>query len=324
LRAGVAPRTLQEFLSQHCWDHDMMRDRLEEIVVRDHSGANSIGIIDETSDVKKGDKTPGVQRQWCGTVGKTENCIVTVHLGYARGDFHCLLDSELYLPKSWAQDRDRCAEAGIPEHMTYRPKWEIALELYDQALGNGLHFDWVTFDEWYGSTPGFLRGLSARGQLYVGEVRRTLMGWLKLPRVVTRAYRKNKGGRRRKTPRLAGGSPRARCVDELLKQGELRVQAWQRWRVKDGDKGPMVWEVKHVWFYPKDENGLPGEPMHLIVARDVLNPTEVKFFVSNAPRDTTVQTMLWLGSRAGAWSDASRTRRERLGWISMRVGDIRG
>ena len=295
LSAGVAPRTLQEFLSQLQWDHDMMLDRLQGIVVRDHQGANSIGIIDETSDVKKGDKTPGVQRQWCGTAGKTENCIVTVHLGYACGDLHCLVHGELYLPESWARDRDRCREAGIPEDMIYRSKWEIALELYDHALGNGLHFDWLTFDEWYGSKPGFLRGLSARGQLFVGEVPRSFTGWLKPPRVVTRAYRKNKRGRGRKTPRLATGSSRPQRVDELLKQNELRTQAWQRWRIKDGDKGPMVWEIKHVLFYPKDENGMPGEPMHLIVARDVLNPTEMKFFVSNAPPDTTIQKMLLVG-----------------------------
>jgi hypothetical protein len=80
-----------------------------------------------------------------------------------------------------------------------------------------------------------------------------------------------------------------------LKQGELRAQAWQRWRIKDGDKGPMVWEIKHVLFYPKDENGMPGEPMHLIVARDVLNPTEMKFFVSNAPPGTAIQKMLLVG-----------------------------
>jgi SRSO17 transposase len=91
LAAGVAPRTLQEFLAHYRWDENRMRDRLQEIVIREHAGPNSIGIIDETSDVKKGDKTPGVQRQWCGTVGKQENCIVTVHLGYATGDFHCLV-----------------------------------------------------------------------------------------------------------------------------------------------------------------------------------------------------------------------------------------
>jgi len=115
VRAGVAPRTLQEFLSLHTWDHLQMRDRLQEIVVAEHSGPDSVGLIDETSMVKKGSKTPGVQRQWCGHLGKVDNCVVTVHLGYARGDFQCLLDGDLFLPESWSEDRERCREAHIPD-----------------------------------------------------------------------------------------------------------------------------------------------------------------------------------------------------------------
>jgi hypothetical protein len=179
LKAGVAPRTLQEFLSQHHWDHDLLRDQLQHIVRDEHAGPHSIGVIDETSDIKKGDKTPGVQRQWCGSRGKKENCLVTVHLGYARDGFHGLIDGELYLPESWSADRPRCREAGIPDEMTYRPKWVIALELYDQALANGLRFDWVTFDEGYGSKPDFLRGLGSRQQVFVGEVPCSFTGWLK-------------------------------------------------------------------------------------------------------------------------------------------------
>jgi hypothetical protein len=93
-------------------------------------------------------------------------------------------------------------------------------------------------------------------------------------------------------PRLASGSRRAQRVDAMLKAPALRDQLWRRWRVKDGTKGPMVWECKHVRFYSKDENGLPGQPLHLIVARDVLNPDEIKFFVSNAPPETALDTML--------------------------------
>jgi SRSO17 transposase len=292
LEADVAPRTLQEFLSQHRWPEDHLRDRFQQLVRDEHSGPHTIGIIDETSFVKKGDKTPGVKRQWCGAAGKQENCIVTVHLGYARDDFHCLLDGELYLPEDWAKDPERRREAGIPEDMSYRSKWQIALELYDRAVGNGLHFEWLTFDEWYGGKPGFLRGLSARGQYFVGEVPRNFVGWLKPPRVVTRAFRRHGRGRGRKVPRLASGSSPARRIDELLKQPELRDQPWQRWRVKDGEKGPMVWEIKHCRFTPKGEDGLPGEPMHLIVARNVLDSEEIKFFVSNAPPETSIQPML--------------------------------
>lgn len=292
INAGVPVRTLQEFLSQHVWDDDRARDRLQHIVRDEHAGPNAVGVFDETSDVKKGDKTPGVQRQWCGAVGKTENCIVTVHLSYARDGFHCLIDGELFLPESWSDDRERCREAGIPDDMVYRPKWKIALELYDRARGNGLHFDWTTFDEGYGSKPEFLRELSARGQKFVGEVPRNFMGWIKPPRVVTRPYHKNRRGRGRKAPRLASGSPAARRVDAMLQEKGLRDQPWVRWRVKDGHKGPMVWEVKHLRFYPVGEDGLPGDPLYLVVARDVLNPDEMKFFVSNAPEGTSVQTMV--------------------------------
>ena len=176
--------------------------------------------------------------------------------------------------------------------MSYRPKWQIALELYDRAVANGLRFDWMTFDEWYGGKPEFLRSLSTRGQRFVGEVPRNVVGWLKPPRVITRPFRHHSGGRGRKVPRLAIGSKPARRIDELLEDGELRDQPWQRWRVKDGEKGPMIWEVKHCRFTPKGSDGMPGEPMHLIVARDVLDPEEIKFFVSNAPPETSIQPML--------------------------------
>jgi SRSO17 transposase len=292
LDAGVAPRTLQEFLSQLQWNEDKMRDRLQQLVKTEQVGPHTIGIFDETSDPKKGVKTPGVQKQWCGRLGKTENCIVSVHLSYAQDDFHCLLDGDLFLPESWAADRDRCREAGIPDTVIYRPKWRIALELYDRAVANGIPFEWVTFDEGYGGKPEFLRELSGRSQPYVGEVPRSFTGWLKPPRVVTRAYRRHGRGRGRRVPRLASGSRPARRVDDWLKDAALRDQPWQRWRVKDGEKGPQVWECKHVMLYPKDANGLPGEPLHLVVARNVLEPDEVKFFVSNAPAQTSVGTLL--------------------------------
>lgn len=292
LAAGIAPRNLQEFLATYKWDEDGARDRLQQIVIRDHSGPNSIAIIDETSDVKKGDKTPGVQRQWCGTVGKKENCIVTVHLAYATGDFHCLLDGELFLPEAWAEDRDRCREAGIPDDVEYQPKWRIALDLYDRATGNGVVFDWLACDEGYGGKPPFLRELDARGQIFVAEVPTTFTGWTNSPKVTERPFRRSKG-RGRKTPRLVAGSRPAMSVRNMLKYSPaLRDQEWVPYHVKDGEKGPLVWEVKQTMITMKDENGLPGMRCHLIIARNVLDPDEIKFFVSNAPPETSVGTLL--------------------------------
>jgi len=292
LAAGIPARNLQGFLSFYHWNEDLTRERLQQIVVRKHAGPNSIGVIDETSDVKKGDKTPGVKRQWCGTVGKTENCIVTVHLAYAAGDFHCLVDGDLFLPEDWSEDRDRCRAAGIPDDVVYRPKWKIALELFDRARDNGMAFDWLTFDEGYGGKPEYLRELDGRKQRFVGEVPRTFTGWIREPRVTERPFRRAQG-RGRKTPRTVSGSCPAISVENMLKYSpELRDQQWVRYRVKDGEKGPMVWEVKHVRITVKDERDLPGMRLHLIVARNVLDPTEIKFFVSNAPAETSVQTLL--------------------------------
>ena len=293
LRAKVKVRTLQEFVSQHAWDEDRLRERLQQIIASEHASPRTIGIIDETSDAKKGTKTPGVQRQYCGAEGKPDNCIVTVHLGLAVDDFHCLLDGELFLPEGWSNDRERCKEAGIPDTMTYRPKSEIALELYDRAQANGIKFAYLTFDEWYGAKPEFLRGLDRRGQNFVAEVHKHFVAWLApAPRVTHRPFRRGGRGRSRRTPGLPMGSPNALFLEDLLGHPTLRDQAWQCYRVKDGERGPMVWEIKHALIQPKDEHGLPGKVHHWIVARNVLHPEETKHFVSNAPAKTPVGELL--------------------------------
>jgi SRSO17 transposase len=295
--ANMPPRTLQQFLSLLEWDHGLMKTKLQQLVAREHASSHSVGIIDETGCPKKGEKTPGVQTQWCGATGKKDNCVVTVHLGYAVDDFHCLLDSELFLPESWSNDRARCRAAKIPDEMVHRPKPQIALELYDRARSNGVAFEWLTFDELYSHSRKFLAGLRSRGQKYVGEVPVNFLGWSQPPQVTERTYRKRAHcGRVRKTPRCMQDEPAPKTVQEHLKSSpELRDQRWQKFRVKDGEKGPQVWEVKHVWFYPHDGDGLPLEPVHLIVARNVLAPQQIKYFIAHAPQETRLEAMLLVG-----------------------------
>jgi SRSO17 transposase len=281
LDQDVPVRTLQEFLGAHRWDHGRLRDRLQQLVARDHADPHSVGTLDDCGCPKKGDKTPGVQRQYCGATGKVDNCVVTVHLGYAASDFHCLLDSELYLPESWDADRRRCRAAGIPDEVAYRAKWEIALELYDRAVANGVRFAWLTFDEGYGGKPGLLRGLRQRRQRYVAEVPGSFSGWLHLPSLTD-------AGRWADEP--------ARAVGELLTSDPLLAgQPWVAYRVKEGHKGPMVWEAKRAVLFPKREDGDPGWPVHLVVARYALDHAEVKFFVSNAPPEAATATLLLVG-----------------------------
>lgn len=288
---GMPPRTLQQFLSLLDWDHELMKAKLQQLVAKEHASPHGIGIIDETGCPKKGMKSPGVQRQWCGATGKKDNCMVTVHLSYTADEFRCLIDSELFLPESWSHDRARCRAADIPDDMVHRTKPVIALELYDRARSNGLEFSWLTFDEGYGKSVAFLDELRARGQRFVAEVPVTFTGWIEKPQVTTQPS--PRGGRPTKKPRLVEGSAPFREVrDMLTDEPALRDQTWQAWHVKDGEKGPMVWEVKHVWFYPRGVDGLPQEGSHLIVARNVLEPDKVKFFVAHAPRETPLGVML--------------------------------
>ena len=295
LAAGVPPRTLQLFLSDAKWGHGAMRDRLQQVVARDHADPLAVGLIDETSHPKKGDHTPGVKRQYCGASGKTDNCVVTVHLGYAApGGFHALLDGELFLPEDWSADRDRCRDAGIPDGVVHRPKWRIALEMLDRARATGVVLPWLTFDEGYGRATEFLHALDDRGQPYVAEVPTTFTGWCVRPRLPHREHHpRDRLGRPRSFPRLAASARPASEVRDLLRcPPALTGQPWVRFHVKDTTKGPAVWEAKVVPLFLKRDDLPTTRPHWLLVARNVLEPDEVKFFVSNAPAGTPAEVVL--------------------------------
>lgn len=271
---GTPRRTLQEFLDWSPWEPGLMRDRVQQIVVRDHADSQAIGIIDDTGHPKSGDKTAGVQRQWCGNLGKIDNCVVTVQLCYTSFDtrFRTMLDSDLFLPEHGWDDPARREEAGIPDDVVYRPKYDIALDQIRNALANGVHFAWLTFDEWYTSCPTFLAGLESLGQRFVGEVRRNFRGWLCDPRSETRAV--------------------YRDVETLCRYSRaMMCQPWQRVYIKESEKGPVLWEVKCAPFWLQHDGQVRG-PYWLIYARNVLNPKEEKYFLSNASPGTPREVIL--------------------------------
>lgn len=297
LNFQTAPRTLQQFLSRAHWDHGRMRDQLQQHVAARWSHRDAMGILDETSYPKKGRKTPGVKRQYCGALGKQDNCAVTVHLAYAVPDsFRTLLDGDLFLPQDWSADRPRCREAGIPDTLGYRPKWQICLELRDRAVANGVVLPWLTFDEGYGNTPEFHAALNQRGQLYVGEVPGNFYGWCKPPAPLLKDHHapaapEPHGPARR--PKVKG-LPASRVDDLVTYSPVFRTQAWERFHIKDSTKGPLVWEAKKAPFWISAA-GVPGRPQTLLVARNVLDLAEVKYFVSNAPANTPLPELLRVG-----------------------------
>lgn len=292
--AGIPPRNLQQLLSLYQWDESAMRDRLQQLVAAGHAHPHSIGILDETSFAKKGDKTACVQRQHCGATGKTDNCVVSVHLGYATPDFHTLLDGELYLPEeTWHEDRQRCRAAGVPDEVVYRSKWQIGMGQIQRARRNGLFLDWTTFDEGYGGKPPFLRELDRIGQKYVGEVPSSFTVWTIRPEMLYREHARNRFGRPRKFPRLKRkNNPRVEVRHVASYSPLFRRLEWQTYHVKDGHKGPAVWKAKRLRVWMEDDNGRPTRPYHLLVVFNVLEPEKIKYFISNGPEDTPVETLL--------------------------------
>jgi SRSO17 transposase len=298
-----------------------MRNKLQKIIAKEHADDHSVGIIDETSYEKKGDKTPGVQRQHCGTVGKIENCIVTVHLAYATAHFHALVDQDLFLPEAWDADRERCQAAGIPDDIVYRPKWQIALEHYDRATNNGIQFSYLTFDEHYGSKPEFLRQLDTRKQLFIGEVPSSFCAWTKLPKMTMKS---GKQGRKRTKPRLVKGERGTIEVRNMLKYSPaLRDQPWTKYYIKDSDKGPVIWEIKEcqIWIRSESRGGPMDKPFRLIVARNVMNEREeeIKYFVSNASSDVPLDNLLLAGFSRWRVERSFQDTKQKLG-----LGDYEG
>jgi SRSO17 transposase len=289
LEAGVPPRTLQEFLSIHRWDDAAVARRLRDLVVRGHADANAIGVLDETSFVKKGDKTPGVQRQYCGHSGKVDNCVVTVNLGYVTPEFHAIIDSDLYLPEeSWGEDRWRCRQAKIPDEVGYRPKGQIALDILRRSLDDGVPLRWITADEFYGRSRDFRDTVSDWGLRYVVEIPSNLSGWTRMPRAGARGSG-DPSSRRARQARLAAQGTPPRAVAQLWKRGG---PSWRTYRIKDTQKGPEVWHVRETSFFPNDD-GLPGRESRLLIARHALSG-EVKYFLSDAGAEVALTTLLYV------------------------------
>jgi SRSO17 transposase len=210
----------------------------------------------------------------------------------------------------------------VPDDIQFRPKPQIALGQIDRALSNGVRVSAWTFDELYGRDGKFLDGLESRRQVFVGEIPSDFHGWVQPPGVLRKGPKKSKKrGRPKQYPRLAR-RPRSSAVRKLATYSPVfRQQSWQRYRIKDTDKGPEVWEVKWAVFWRKDQNGLPTRRHCLIVARSVLTG-EVKYFLSNrVPGEANPVTGQWITLRwllrvaFGRWSIEScfRQSKEELG-----------
>ena len=283
-------QALQHMLSESAWSERAVLDHVAQEANRLLGGhADSALLIDESGCPKQGTHSVGVARQWCGQLGKVENCQVGVFAALSRGTGVTLIDERLFLPEAWTNDPARCQAAGIPKiQRGFQRKIDLALAMIAHARQQNIGFAWVGFDGFYGSDPTFLRALDAQGEIFVGDVHKDQRIYLDDPQPIVPPA-KTTHGRHPTRPRAQTLAVR---VDLWTQQQP--ATAWQSVTLRAGTKGPLRVEILHrrVWLWDGEE--AQARPWPLIVRREIDTPTEIKYSLSNAPADTPAPRLAFM------------------------------
>jgi SRSO17 transposase len=263
---AAAPQAMQRLLYQAHWDSDLACRLLRRKVVARLGYAPGVGVIDESAFVKHGDKSAGVGRQYCGRLGKVENCQVGVFLGYVAPLGYAFLDRELYLPKHWWDDAERRAEAKVPSEVTFATKPELAQKMLERAWAENIRLQWVVTDSTYGNSPDLDTFIDVQNRCYVMEVPKTFH------------------------VRLADGQA-AQEVCELVKT--IGPEAWRRLALGLGEKGPNFYDWTALRVTPTTDE--VGEQW-LLIRRSLSDSDDVTYYVSNAPADISLETLAAVAS----------------------------
>src|ERR1700726_1561736 len=208
------PDRMQRLLYRVPWDADAARDRLQQFVIETFGDEEGLGVVDETSFLKKGTHSVGVTRQYLGAAGKVENGQVATVLSYAAKGAHVFLDRRLYLPEEWAWEKQRRAEARVPEEVRFATKPQQAIAMLLHAWEQGVPMRWVTGDEVYGDSPRLRETIQVHGRFYVLAVSANTRVWTQRPEVEEPT--EQTGGRPRLAARVVKGAPKAQMVSEVI------------------------------------------------------------------------------------------------------------
>jgi SRSO17 transposase len=297
LELGQNVRDMQHFVGQSPWQTEPAVLIHQGLVAQSLGQADGVMLIDESGVVKQGQDSVGVAAQYCGSVGKVANCQVGVHLGYVSRQGYTLLDSQLFMPAEWFDEAhtDRRQACGVPAGLTYQTKPEIGLELLraavkrNEQLAEPLLFQWVAADALYGDAPSFRDGIAALGKWYFTEIKSTSQVWLNRPEVHVPPWK----GRGRRPTRLRLRHPTDQAVPVQNLAAQIPASAWTRATIKEGSKGPIVCDFAFLRVV-ESRGGLPGPDLWLVIRRKVDDPTELKFYFSNAPAETPVLELVRL------------------------------
>jgi SRSO17 transposase len=244
---------LQKFLGQAEWNHRAMVTTLVQQVAKELGEDDGVLVFDPSAFAKKGTESVGVQRQWCGRLGKVENCQVGIYLGYVARREHALVDVRLFLPREWAKDKKRRAKAGVPKEVRFQTRHELMLEMLDEH-GAALPHQWIAGDDELGRSSWFRQELRRRNERYLLAVpSNTMVRDLRAPA----------------PPSRAGKHPRKAPFQRVERWcAALPESAWQEIEVRDGEKGPLV--VQGVWTLAQArlEGKVSDVPETLVVFRE--------------------------------------------------------
>jgi SRSO17 transposase len=270
IQAGVHRKPIQAFVGGGKWDDETVNAELRRHVAQEWADPQAVLTLDGSGFAKKGDHSCGVQRQWCGRLGKVENCQVGLFLGYACRWGHVLVDRRLFLPKEWVKDAARRKETHVPKGTRYREHWQIALDLLRRS-SKGLPHAWVTADSELGRSSVLRARLRRLSERYLVEVPAdTNVRDLDVP--VTG---------RRKAPFLR--------VDRWAQAQP--AERWRRFHVRDGEKGPVAVEVLTARVQAR-HRGRVGPEERLAVLREPGGRGDIWYKLSNAPASLAVQELV--------------------------------
>ena len=283
---------MQQFLSDSTWNHTALMRQVAEEAESTLGGTPDTGLyVDESSFVKKGNASVGVQRQYCGRLGKLDNCQVGVFASLGCGVRATLVDFRLFLPDAWAKDPQRCAKAKVPEgHRVHRTKPELALEMVAAARARGSTHQWVGGDEVYGNNQAFTTALEDMGEVFLMDVASNLRVWESNPCPEVPASTADKKGRPRIRAQASPPAVKAEKVETLTARyfaAEAREVT-----IRDATKGSLhalVW-VRPVWVWDGES---PTARSRLLVVRQEADGT-FKYSLSNAAADTQWERLAYM------------------------------
>lgn len=311
---------MQQFVSDSPWDHQALMTTLAAEATGLLGGHRDSGLyLDESSFVKKGEASVGVQRQYCGRLGKIENCQVGVFACLGRADRALLVDFRLFLPEAWAQDEERCAKAKVPDGArVHRTKTQLALEMVETARARGLRYQWIGGDEVYGNNASFTDSLEDSGETFLMDVASTMKVWDRDPRPQVPPS-PAPTGRPRSVPVPEPGAT-CRSVAEWTAQ---RFGAQSRVvRLRTTSKEPLEYRlwVQEVWQW---EKGSRPPRRRLLVVRQEADGS-YKYSLSNAAVETSWERLGYMQAQRFWIERAFQDAKSELGMAQYEVRSWRG